>query len=103
MAIGRNKAVDLGKCRRLAFAEPRPEDSAFFDHGISALLDAFAQLRILRLGRRFQALTRRGEQTAVKCAAWAAILQPAEGKVCAAMCAMALDQAVTSLLIAKQY
>src|SRR3982074_2659788 len=102
MAVGCNKAVDLWKCRRLAFAEPRPEDSAFFDHGISALLDAFAQLRILRLGRRFQALTRRIQQPAVKCAAQAAVFQAAEGKVRAAMCAMALDQAVTSLLIAKQ-
>src|SRR3982074_2722492 len=37
MAIGRNEAVDLRKCRRLAFAEPGPENSALLDHGIGAL------------------------------------------------------------------
>ncbi len=37
VAIGRHKAVDLRKRRRLAFAQIRPEDPALLDHRISAL------------------------------------------------------------------
>ena len=43
------------------------------------------------------------EQPAVEGAAQAAVLQPAEGEVGAAMRAMAIDQAVTALLVAKQH
>ena len=56
VAIGRNKTIDLGKCRRLAFAEIGPQNSALLNHGVSALRDVLAQRRVLRLRRRFQAL-----------------------------------------------
>src|SRR5258708_33191489 len=62
MAIRRDKTVDLRKCRRLAFAEISPEDAAFLHHWIGALLDAFAERRGLRLGRRFPALACRVAQ-----------------------------------------
>ena len=37
IGVGRDEAVDLGKRRRLAFAEIGPEDAALLDHGIGAL------------------------------------------------------------------
>src|SRR6266566_7591021 len=103
VAIRRDKTVDLRKGRRLAFAEIGPEDSALLNHGVSALRDVLAQRRILRLRRRFKALARDVVQPAMKSTTQAAVFQAAEGKVGAAMRAMALDQAVTSLLIAKQH
>src|SRR5258708_21594239 len=103
MAIRRDKTVDLRKCRRLAFAEISPEDAAFLHHWIGALLDAFAERRVLRLGRRFQALAARLEQPTVEGATQPAVFQPAERQIGAAMRAMALDQAVTALFIAKQH
>ena len=59
--------------------------------------------RALRLGRRLQALAGHVEQPAVERAAQAAVLEPAEGQVGAAMRAMAVDQAVAALLVAKQH
>src|ERR1700688_934540 len=103
VAVGRDKTVDLGKGWRLAFAEIRPEDAALLDHGIGALFDALAELRVLWLGRRLQALARGVEQPAVKGAAQPAVLQPSEGEVGAAMRAMPLDQAVAARFVAKQH
>ena len=103
IGIGCDEAVDFRKRRRLAFAEIRPEDSALLDHGIRALLDALAQRRVFRLGGSFQALAGHVEQPAVERAAQAAVLKPPEGKVGAAMRAMAVDQAVTPLLVTKQH
>src|SRR5664279_4819735 len=85
VAVGRDETVQLGKRRRLAFAEIGPEDAALLDHGVAALLDALAELRALRLRRRFQALARRVEQPAMERAAQPAVFQPAERKVGAAM------------------
>src|SRR6266851_1520111 len=97
VTIRRYKTVDFRKRRRLAFAEISPENAAPLNHRIGALGDVLAQHRILRLGPCFQALARDVEQPAVKGAAQAAVLQPAEGKIRAAMRAMAIDQAVTAL------
>ena len=103
VAVGSDKAVDLGKRGRGALAEIGPEDAALLDHGIRALLDALAQRRACRLGRRFQALARDVKQPAVKGAAQAAVFEPAEGKVGAAMRAVPLDQAVAVFFVAKQH
>src|SRR6202035_5491585 len=73
VAFGRDETVEFRKCRRFALAEIRPEDAALLDHGIGALLDALAQLRILRLGRRLQALARGVEQPAMEGAAQAPV------------------------------
>ena len=100
---GATKAVDLRKRRRFAFAEIGPEDAALLDHGIGALLDALAELRALWFGRRLEALAGGVEQPAMEGAAQAAIFQPAEGEVGAAMRAMAIDQAVAALFVAKQH
>ena len=59
-------------------------------------------VRVLRLGRGLQALAGDVEQPAMEGAAQAAILQPAEGEVGAAMRAVAVDQAVAAFLVAKQ-
>ena len=103
VGVRRHETVDLRKRRRLAFAQISPENAALLDHRIGALGDVLAQHGILRLGRRFQALARYIEQPAMERAAQPAIFQPAEGEVGAAMRAMALDQAVAALLVAKQH
>ena len=103
MAVGGDEAVDLRKRRRLAFAQISPEDAALLDHGIGALPDALAQVRALRLGRRFQALAGYIEQPAMEGAAQPAILQTAKGEIGAAMRAVAVDQAVAAFLVAKQH
>src|SRR5712691_941293 len=103
MAIRRNKTVDFRKRRRLAFAQISPENAALLDHRIGALGDVLAQHRILRLRRCFQALAGYVEQPAVKGATQTAVLETAECKVGAAMRAMAIDQAVTASLVAKQH
>src|ERR1700676_3216153 len=100
VAVGRDKTVDLGKDWRLAFAEIRPEDAALLDHGIGALFDALAELRVLWLGWGLQALTRRVEQPAMESAAQAAVFQPPERQIGAAMRAMPLDQAVAARFVA---
>src|SRR5262249_38574054 len=43
VAVGRHKAIELGKGRWLTFAKIGPEDAALLDHGISALLDPKAK------------------------------------------------------------
>src|SRR5512142_1551301 len=83
-----DKTIDLRKGRRLAFAEIRPEDAALLHHRIGALPDALAELRVLRLGWRLQALAGRVEQPAVEGAAQAAVFQPPEGEIGATMRAM---------------
>src|ERR1700730_8878267 len=103
MAIGRHEAIDFRKRRRLAFAEIRPQNSALLDHRVSALRNVLAQRGIPGLGGCFKALARHVEQPAVERAPQAAIFETAKREVGAAMRAMALDQAVTSLLIAKQH
>ena len=56
-----------------------------------------------RLGRRLQALARGVEQPAMERAAQAAVLQPPEGEIGAAMRAMPLDQAMAAGFVAEQH
>ncbi len=100
---GATKQSISGKRRRFAFAHISPENAALLHDRIAALLDAATELRILRLGGRFQTLARCVEQPAVKGAAQAALFEPAEGEVGATMRAVALDQAIAPLLVAKQH
>src|SRR3984893_8583052 len=95
VAVGRHKAVDFRKYRRLAFAEIGPVDSVLLDQGKASFFYPLAQLRFLRRGRRFQALARRVEQPAGEAATKPAVFQAAEREIGAAMGAMPLDQAVT--------
>src|SRR5258707_13116353 len=81
VAIGCNKTVDLRKRRRLAFPEIGPEDSALFDHGVSALGDVLAQRRVFRLRRRFKALTLDVELPAMKNTTQAPVFEAAEGQI----------------------
>src|SRR5450631_2807820 len=71
MAVRCDESVDLRKRRRLAFAKIRPEDAALLDHGIGALFDALAEVRVLWLRRRLDALAGRVEQPAMERAAQA--------------------------------
>jgi hypothetical protein len=102
VGIGRNKAVDFRKRRRLAFAEIGPQDAALLHDGISALLDVLAEHRADRLSRRLKAISLHIEQPAVKRTAQTTILKPAERKVRAAMRAIAVHQAITALLVTEQ-
>src|SRR5262245_26145480 len=103
VAVGRDECVDFGKGGRGAFAEIGPEDAGLLDDGVGALLDALAQLRAHRLRRRLDALAGGVEQPAMKSAAQPAMLEPSEGKIRAAMRAMAIDQPIAALLVAEQH
>src|SRR5262245_41488379 len=91
VAVGRDEGIDLGKGRRGAFAEIGPKNAGLLDDGVGALLDALAELRAHRLRRRLDALAGRVEQPAMKRAAQPAMLEPSEGKISAAMRAVAID------------
>src|SRR6202163_1069301 len=95
----RDEAVELRKCRRLAGTEIGPQDAALLHDGIGFLLDIGAQIAVVRLGGRLQALAVDVEQPAVKGAAQAAVFQPAIGQIGAAMWAMPPDQAVATLVV----
>ncbi len=60
-------------------------------------------VRAVGLGRRFQALPVDVEQPAMEGAAQAAVLQPPEGEIGAAMRAMPLEQAVAALVVLEQH
>src|SRR5690606_20274931 len=98
-----DKAVDLRECRRLTLAQIGPEDAALLHYRIGALLDVLAEVGIGRFCRGFQAIAVHVEQPAVERAAQAAVLQPPEGKVCAAVRAIAIDETVAALLVTEEH
>src|SRR5215813_2781519 len=103
MAVGRDEAVELGKCGRLALPHIGPEDAALLHHRIGALPDALAEFRVRRLCRRLQALAGDVKQPAMERAAQSPLFEPAEGEVGAAMRTAAIDQAIAALLVAEQH
>ncbi len=101
--VGRDEAVEVREGRRLARPHIGEQDAALLDHRIGLLADIGAHPAALGLGRRLQALALDVEQPAVERAAQAAVLQPPEGQIGAAMRAGALDQAVAALVVAEQH
>src|SRR5262245_24180223 len=99
VAVGRNEAVEMRKCRWLAGSEIGEQDSVLLHHRIRLLPDVGAEIAVVRFGRRFEALAVDVEQPAVKCAAQAAVLEPAVCEVSAAVRATAGDQSVTAALV----
>ena len=96
---GRDEAVEIRKRRRLARPQIGEQDAALLDHRIGFLPDVGAQIAVVRLGRRLQALAVDVEQPAMKRAAQAAVLQPPIGEIGAAMRAMPPDQPVAALVV----
>src|SRR6201986_4473488 len=76
MAVGRDEAVDLGESRRRTPAEISPQNAPLLDARIGALLDAFAQLRVPGLARRFQAWAGCVEKPAMEGQTPAAVFEP---------------------------
>ena len=103
VGVGRDEAVEMRKGRRLARAQIGEQDAAPLDHRIGRLPDVGAEVAVVGLGRRLQALPLDVEQPAVEGAAQAAILQPAIGEVGAAMRAAAADQAVAALVVLEDH
>ena len=101
--VGRGEAVEVRERRRLARAHIGEQDAALLDHRIGLLADIGVHPAALRLGRRLQASALDVEQPAVEGAAQAAVLQPAEGEVGAAMRAGALHQPVAASVVAEQH
>ena len=95
----RDEAVELRECRRLAGPEIRKQDAALFDDRVGSLFDVGAQIAVVGLRRRLQALAVDVEQPAVKGAAQPAVFQPPVGQVGAAMRTMTADQPVTALVV----
>ena len=95
----RDEAVEIGKRRRLAAAEIGPQDAALFDDRIGLLFEVGAEIAVVRLGRRLQALAVDVEQPAVKRAAQPAVFEPPVSEVGAAMRTMPADQPVAALVV----
>ena len=103
MGRGREEQVELGKGRGLAVAQPAEHDAVLDDHRVALLANLPAKRAALGLGRRLEALAVDIEQPAVEQAAQAAILQPPEGEIGAAMGAIAIEQAVPATLVSEQH
>jgi len=102
VAVGRDEAVELGEGRGLALADVGEDHAALLDHRIGRLLDAGAQLAGGGLGRGLEAVALGVEQPAVEGAAQAAVLEPAEGEVGAAVRAVAVEHAELAVLVTEQ-
>ncbi len=103
VAVRRDEAVEVRERRRLARPQIGEQDAALLDHRIGLLLDVGAQVAVVRLGRRLQALAVDVEQPAVKRAAQTAVFQPAVGQVGAAMRTTAADQAVAAFVVLEDH
>ena len=103
VAVGRDEAVEMRKCRRLARSEIGEQDAALLHHRIRFLLDVGAEIAVVGLGRRLKTLAVDVEQPAVKGATQAAILEPAISEIGAAMRTAAADQAVTALVVLEDH
>ena len=99
----RDEAVEMRERRRLARAHIGEQDAVLLHHRIGLLADAVAHAAAFRLRRRLQALAADVEQPAVEGAAQAAVLQPAEREIGAAMRAGAADQAVAPLAVLEDH
>ena len=95
----RDEAVEVRERWRRAGAEIGEQDAASFDHRIGFLPDIGAQIAVVGLGGRLQALAVHVEQPAVKRATQSAILQPPIGEIGAAMRAVPADQPVAPLVV----
>ena len=103
MAVGRDEAVEGRQRRRRARAHIGEQDAALLDDRIGLLLDVGAEVAVVRLGRRLEALAVHVEQPAVKRAAQAAILEPAVGEVGAAMRTVAAYQAIAATIVPEDH
>ena len=81
----RDEAVEMRERRRLARAHVGEQDAALLHHRIGGLADVLAHPAAVGLGRRLQAAPGDVEQPAVEGAAQAAVLQPPEAEIGAAM------------------
>ena len=103
VAVGRDEAVKMRKCRRRVRSEIGEQDAALLHHRIGFLLDVGAEIAVVGLGRRLKTLAVHVEQPAVEGATQAAILQPAIGEIGAAVRTAPTDQAVTALVILENH
>src|SRR5262245_5776005 len=99
VAVGRDKAVEMRKCRRLARPEIGEKNAALLHHRIGFLLDVDAEIAVVRLGRCLKTLAIYVEQPAVEGATQAAILEPAICEIGAAVRAAPTNQAIATFVI----
>ena len=69
VAIGGDETIEMRKRRRFTVTQIGEQDAALLDHRIGFLLDVGAEIAVVGLGRRLQALAVNVEQPAVKGAA----------------------------------
>src|SRR5512144_392111 len=103
VAVRRDEAVEMRKCRRLARSEISEQDAALLHHRIRFLLDVAAEIAVVRLGRRLKTLAVYVEQPAVEGATQAAILKPAICEIGAAVRTSPADQAVAAFVIFEKH
>src|SRR5262245_35532527 len=99
VAVGRNEAVEMRKCRWLTGSEIGEQDSVLLHPRLRVLPEVGSEIAVVRFGGCFEARAVDVEQPSVKCAAQAAGLEPAVCEISAAMRATAGDQSVAATLV----
>ncbi len=102
MSIGRNKAIKLGKGRRLAFAQVRKNNTATLNHGVRTLLNMLVHGAAFGLGRRFQTGTFYVEQPTMERAAQTTIFNTSKCQIGTAVRAIAIHKAQFAVFVAEQ-
>jgi hypothetical protein len=100
---GATKQSKAGKAGAGAVAHPGEDDAVALDARIGRRAHLLVEARALGLGRLLDALAGGVEQPAVERAPEAAVLEPAEGEVRAAVRAVAVHQAVLALRPPEQH
>src|SRR5262245_32707344 len=103
VAVGRNEAIEMRKCRRLARPEIGEQDAALLHHRIGFLLDVGAEIAVVGLGRCLKTLTVYVEQPAVEGTTQATILKPAIREIGTAVRTASTDQPVRALVILEDH
>ena len=92
VGVGRDEAIEVRECRRLARAEIGEQHAAALEHRVGDGLDVLAHPAAFRFGGRLDALAARVELPAVERAAQPVGLDASVGEIRAAVRAVSLDQ-----------
>src|SRR5262245_39596148 len=103
VAVRRNEAIEMRKCRRLARSEIGEQDAALLHHWIGFLLDVSAEIAVVGLGRRLKALTVYVEQPAVEGTTQATILKPAICEIGTAVRTASANQTITAFVVLEDH
>src|SRR5262249_29169833 len=98
-----DEAIERRQFRRRTGSQIAKQTSAALDHRIGLVPDIAAQVAVLRLRRRLQALALDIEEPAVEGATQTAVFETSIGKIGAAMWTGPAEEPVASLLVAEDH